>query len=178
MLCFKPPAKLSSAIAAKFLAMEKYLRPLATLWALIGGGILFLLCIVTFFHVILHIPSLSGPLRGYEEMVRFGVGVAIFTFLPLCQLERKHIVVAIFFNKPSKTHRLAVDMMMASFAFFLFYAMAIGLFQLKKDNVVSAILGFSQWWFYIPALISLGLWAVIALLQCAIPLWNKQKRSF
>ena len=45
---------------------------------------------------------------------------------------------------------------------FLFYWMGLGMIETRVDGAVSRVLGWPEWPFYLPGLISLALWAATA----------------
>ncbi len=53
----------------------------------------------------------------------------------------------------------------AGIAVFLAYWMVFGMFEAREDQVVTAVLGWSVWPFYIPGIVSLILWGLVAVAQ-------------
>lgn len=55
--------------------------------------------------------------------------------------------------------------LMTLLALFLGYMMINGLIEVRSDNTLSAILGWPIWPFYVPGIVSMFLWALIAASQ-------------
>ena len=112
--------------------------------------------------------SVSG-LPGYEDYVTLAISAAALMFLPYCQAKRGHVTVDLFAQLlPIKVRRFLDRMwliIMALLACFLTYWMVLGMFETRNDNVLSPVLGWQVWPFYLPGIISLILWAAIAVLQ-------------
>ncbi len=73
----------------------RFLENIARRWAYVGGAILVAMALVTVFSVIGRaLLSIGlGPIRGDFEMVEMGSAIAVFAFLPWCQLKRGHVTV-------------------------------------------------------------------------------------
>jgi TRAP-type C4-dicarboxylate transport system permease small subunit len=108
-------------------------------------------------------------LPGYEDFVRLTVSCAALMFFPYCQLRRGHVTVDLFVSPLPSAVRAALDRIwlatMALLALFLGYWMIVGMIETMNDNVLSPILGWQQWPFFIPGIISLFLWALVAAAQ-------------
>ncbi len=71
----------------------------ATKWlAYAGGAVLVAMAVMTVVSIIGRalIPLGLRPLKGDFEMVEVGCAIAIFAFLPWCQIRRGHVTVDIF----------------------------------------------------------------------------------
>lgn len=74
----------------------------ATRWlAYAGGGVLVALSLITVASIIGRalIPLGLRPIKGDFEMVEAGCAIAIFAFLPWCQMKRGHVTVDIFISR-------------------------------------------------------------------------------
>lgn len=71
------------------------LEHVAKWWAYAGGAILVAMALVTVLSVIGRALASYGfsPIRGDFELVEMGSAVAVFAFLPWCQLRRGHVTV-------------------------------------------------------------------------------------
>jgi len=157
--------------------MRKTLNSLAAGWAVLGGLILLSIVAVTVTNVGAFAldraarmwgSTISG-LPGYEDYVRLAVASAIPMFLPYCQRQRGHLSVDLFLkNAPASFNRF-IDrlslVLMAATALFLAYWMVLGMQETKDDGALSRVLGWQEWPFYIPGILSLILWALVALSQ-------------
>ncbi|MEL7211991.1 MAG: TRAP transporter small permease [Pseudomonadota bacterium] len=76
---------------------------LAKGWALLGGMLLVGLSLMTVVSIIGRALTGYGlgPVPGDYELVANGCAIAIFAFLPWCQLRRGHVTVDIFINRLS-----------------------------------------------------------------------------
>ena len=112
--------------------------------------------------------NVSG-LPGYEDFVSLAISGAALMFLPYCQAQRGHVQVDLFMKIVSDRVRrnfdlvwLAVTCLVALFlAYWLFY----GLLEVRDDAVVTSVLGWPVWPFYIPGILSMLLWAGVAAAQ-------------
>ena len=68
--------------------------------AIVGGLILVGLAIMTVCSILGRAFIFAGlsPVKGDYEMVEMGCAIAIFCFLPLCQMRRGHVTVDVFIN--------------------------------------------------------------------------------
>ena len=161
--------------------MISRLAPICAAWALVGGALLLLIMAVTSLNAAAftadRIAALSGGnvsgLPGYEDFVRLAVSCAALMMFPYCQLKRGHLAVDVFTrNAPAKMGRALDRLWFAltvALALFLLVFMARGLLETRADNVMSPILGWPEWPFYGPGIVSLARWAVVAAAQTVQP---------
>ena len=142
------------------------LRNLVTVWALIGGLILL-------FIVFLNVSSIIGgiflrPLPGDFELTKIGVAVAVFCFLPYCQLHRQNVSADIFTLWVNVKTRLLLNLIASILAFLfsilLVWRMFEGMLDQKAYNYTTTILQFPIWIAFIPVLFSLSLLACASIL--------------
>ena len=135
------------------------LRNLVTIWALVGGLILLLIAF-------LNVSSIIGsiflkPLPGDFELTKIGVAVAVFCFLPYCQLHRQNVSAEIFTSWVNVKIRLLLNLIASILAFLfsvlLLWRMFEGMLDQKVYNYTTTILQFPIWISYIPILLSLFL---------------------
>ena len=157
--------------------MRAALVKLSAIWAVLGGMILLAIVGVTVTNVgafavdrvaRLADSTVSG-LPGYEDFVRLAVACAIPMFLPYCQAKRGHLSVDLFLKKVPRAFNQFIDrlslVLMAAVALFLAYWMILGMQETKVDGGLSRVLGWEEWPFYLPGIISLVMWAIVALSQ-------------
>lgn len=157
--------------------MTKGLSSLADAFALVGGAILGIIVFLTTTNVAAFIldriarsfgENVSG-LPGYEDVVRLAISCAALMFLPYCQLNRGHVAVDIVTANLAYPIRRAIDrawlVLIAAMAWFLAYWMVLGMFEKRSDNVLAGVIGWSEWPFYIPGILSLILWGCVSLMQ-------------
>jgi TRAP-type C4-dicarboxylate transport system permease small subunit len=157
--------------------MPKIVSNLIRWWALLGGVLILLIVLVTTTNVgAFTLDRLVRPfggtvsgLPGYEDFVRLAISCAALMFFPWCQLKRGHVAVDLFVaGLPAKLRRAldALWMLLAvALALFLAYWMVLGMLETYTDNALSRVLGWAEWPFYIPGIVSLLLWALVCAMQ-------------
>lgn len=154
--------------------ISRQLDRVAAFWALLGGALLLAIVAVTAVNAgafgLDKLARFGGAtvrgLPGYEDFVRLAIGAASPMFLPYCQSRRGHLSVDLFTARASDRFKAFMDglglALIAAFALFLAYWMVIGMFESRSDGAVSRVLGWAEWPFYIPGILSLILWALVA----------------
>jgi TRAP-type C4-dicarboxylate transport system permease small subunit len=134
-------------------------------WALLGGVVLLLV-------VLMHTWSVVGtqfgmPFPGDFEMTEVGICIAVFSFLPYCQLTNANVTADIFTSRASPRwiaiFSLAASIIALGFSLFLMWRMYAGMLDQKEYDYTTAILQFPHWIAFIPILISLALLSVASL---------------
>ncbi len=150
--------------------MRQHLARIAGWWALLGGGLLLVIIAITSWNVGAFMLGVQG-LPGYEDAVRLLISAAALMFFPWCQARRGHVAVDIFVSGLSERSRARLERvwlaMTALAALFLCYWMIIGLLETRADRTATSILGWLEWPFYLPGVVSLALWAAVAAAQAA-----------
>jgi TRAP-type C4-dicarboxylate transport system permease small subunit len=142
-------------------------RKVIELWALAGG--LLLLAVV-----LLNAASLTGniflnqPVPGDFEIVEMGVAVAVFSFLPYCQLTGANVSADIF-TSWAGPRLISFLTMIASlvafgFAILLLWRMSAGLGDYRLYGEVTTIYQIPIWFAFVPILASLFLLILASLL--------------
>ncbi|MEZ5863776.1 MAG: TRAP transporter small permease [Geminicoccaceae bacterium] len=143
-------------------------------WAILGGIVLLLIVAVTGTNVGLYVvdaivPGAVRVISGYEDIVRLFVSAAALMMLPYCQLRRGHVTVDLLTEglSPRVVRRLDLASLglMTALPLFLGYWMIFGMLETRADGRISPVLEWAQWPFYLPGLVSLALWALVALDQ-------------
>ena len=124
--------------------------------------------------VIVNVASVVGgavwgrPFPGDFELTEVGVCVAVFCFLPYCQLTRSNVSADIFTSsaKPKTIAllKLCGSLVALVFSVILAWRMWFGMLDQKQYNYTTTILQIPHWLAFIPILVSLVLLAVAALL--------------
>lgn len=143
-------------------ALERASRGLA----LAGGGVLLAVCGVTVASVVGR--TLFGvPVLGDFELVEIGVAVAVFAFMPYCQLVRGNVAVDLIARGlgPRARARLDAghDLVFAAIAALLAWRLALGGSELRAWGESSMILGVPLWWAFVPIVISVALLVAVCL---------------
>ncbi|MGF1611333.1 MAG: TRAP transporter small permease [Kiloniellales bacterium] len=153
------------------------LERLAIWWAILGGLLLLAIVLVTVTNAgafaLDRLARLFGTtvsgLPGYEDFVRLAISAAALMLFPYCQLRRGHVAVDLFVKALPLAVQKALDAIslagMAALALFLAYWMTLGLIETRADGALSRVLGWPEWPFYAPGVISLALWALVAASQ-------------
>lgn len=157
--------------------MRAILEKIAAGWALAGGAVLLLIAGVTAVNAGAFLAdriarlgggSISG-LPGYEDFVRLAVSAAALMLIPYCQVRRGHVAVDLIFRRLPRYLRRVLhavwDGVIAALAVFLAYWMTLGMVETRADHALSRVLGWPEWPFYAPGIVSLILWALIAAAQ-------------
>lgn len=157
--------------------MRALLERLAAGWALLGGILLLAIVLVTVTNAgaftLDRLARLAGGtvsgLPGYEDFVRLAISAAVLMLFPYCQLRRGHVAVDFFADMMPCRMQKALDTFslaaMAALALFLAYWMVLGMAETRADGALSRVLGWPEWPFYVPGILSLLLWAAITTLQ-------------
>ncbi len=119
--------------------------------AFCGGVILIGIALTTVVSIIGRalIPIGLAPIRGDFELVEIGVAIAVFGFLPWCQLQRGNITVDIFlvnarrglWNLTSLTGDIAITII----AFVITWRMSFGLVDKLSTSETTFALGIPVW---------------------------------
>ncbi len=138
-------------------------------WAVLGGAVLALLVLINVWTVVGGLAGLS--FAGDFELTQICVAVAVFMFLPHCQLRRRNVTADIFSARIGARGRRALDAAASAvalaFAAILLWRMTLGMLDQKLYGLSSAILQIPIWWAYVPILVSLALLAAAAALTLA-----------
>ncbi|MEM7544147.1 MAG: TRAP transporter small permease [Pseudomonadota bacterium] len=145
-------------------ALEK-----AAYWlALFGGVILAAMALVTVASVIGRAFIFAGlsPIRGDYELVQMGCAIAVFSFLPWCQIKRGHVTVDIFVSGMSKRLQLFWELLgniaLATAAILIAWRLWLGTADKFSYGEETYELGLSVGWGYGLSMIGAILFAVAA----------------
>lgn len=139
---------------------------LAVYFALSGG---FLLLCVVFINVLSTVGSIFlKPFPGDFELTEMGVAVAVFSFLPYCQLTGANVTADIFTSRASSQwiarFKLLASIVATGLALLLIWRMSDGMMSQLQYRYTTTILQIPIWYAYIPAIASLILLAAVSLL--------------
>ncbi|GAA0285269.1 TRAP transporter small permease [Rhodovulum strictum] len=138
---------------------------LVTGWALLGGLVLVAVIAMNVVSVIGGI--FWAPFPGDFEMTQVGVAMAVFAFLPWCQLTRANVSADIFTMRapPRWVARLGLvaSAVALVFAALLLWRMSQGMADQRAYGYTTTILQFPVWIAFVPVLVSLGLLALASL---------------
>jgi TRAP-type C4-dicarboxylate transport system permease small subunit len=141
------------------------LQRLSELFALFGGLVLTAI-------MLLSVASICGrdffnrPIAGDFELVQIGCAIAVFAFLPWCQLRGGNIIVDFFTTKAGAPVRGTLDAMSHAILGFLAgliaWRMCFGALDLFDYNDTTMVLGVPSWIGYVPAILSAALWSAVS----------------
>lgn len=138
------------------------------LWAM-AGGILLLLIVLMNVASIIGSTFFNMPLPGDVELVRMGVAIAIFNFLPYCQISDAHVKADIFTANASRKTISTLSIIAASVGIaisaVLLWRMFLGMFDYIEYQETTTVLQIPHWYAFIPILISLILCVVAGLIS-------------
>lgn len=151
----------------------RLVRQAAEFWALAGGLLLLAVVLVNAWSLIGD-QLLGRPVRGVFEIVEIGVAVAVFCFLPYCQVSGANVSADIFTARAGP-RALAAFAFLASlvalaFSLLLLWRMYLGLLDFRRYQEVTTIYQFPLWIAFLPILVSLALLVLaclVTLLQAA-----------
>ncbi len=142
--------------------VEKFTRSLILYWALAGGILLFLVVFLNTFSVAGGI--VGNPIPGDFELTEMGVAIAVFAFLPYCQLTNANVTADIFTSRASPRwlalFGLISSLVALLFSILLFWCMSQGMVDRYNYQYTSAILLIPMWIPYVPVLFS---WVLLLL---------------
>jgi TRAP-type C4-dicarboxylate transport system permease small subunit len=137
------------------------------LWALLGGAVLCAVVLINVYSTAA--AALFGrPFPGDFEMTEVGVAVAVFAFLPYCQMTGANVTADIFTARASARTvailQFAASIVALGFAALLVWRMWAGMLDQKAYGYTTAILQFPHWIAFLPILASLILLAIASLM--------------
>jgi TRAP-type C4-dicarboxylate transport system permease small subunit len=139
-------------------------------WALLGGLILIALVLLTAASALSNI-LLNRPVPGDYELVKHFVAVAVFAFLPYCQLTHSNVTVDIFTEGMSKRAKAAMlllsSLLAIVFALILLRQMSLGFRDYLRYPETTATLHLPLWTAFPPILVSLVLLLAAATVTAA-----------
>jgi TRAP-type C4-dicarboxylate transport system permease small subunit len=129
-------------------------------WALLGGLLLVVIAVMNTWSVI-SLSALGFPVPGDFEMVEMGVAVAVFGFLPYCQLTGANVSADIFTSRATPRQvalfSLLAAIVAAFFSVVLIWRMSDGMASYIEYEEVTTILNIPLWYAFPPILVSLAL---------------------
>lgn len=157
--------------------MRLWVGKIVTAWALAGGGLMLVLVGLTSWNTAgFGLDRLAGlvgfhvsGLSGYEDVVRLVMACAALMCVPYCQHRHGHVAVEVLASRWSEGLQRACRRLWsgctAVLALFLGWWMGVGLLETWADRTLSPILGWVEWPFYGPGVVSMVLWAWVAAVQ-------------
>jgi len=148
-------------------------------WALIGGLVLMSVVLVNAYSICADILA-NKPFPGDFEITEVGIAIAIFCFLPYCQITGSNVSADIFTANAGKLQITLMSLFAAvialGFSCLLLWRMSEGFASYREYEEVTGILGFPIWIGFIPCLFSLGL-LVVASVMTIVDLYGTRRRA-
>ena len=150
------------------------LRKIIEYWALMGGLVLACVVLTTAWSLLTDIV-LQKPVPGENEIVQVGVAIAVFAFLPYCQLTGANISADIFTARAGP-RAIAILTLMGALTALVFSGILVwrswaGLLDYRELLETTPIMQFPLWMAFVPILISVVLLALAALISI-LDSWN------
>lgn len=149
--------------------MDRIAHRLAITAALLGGLVLAALIVLTCLSITgrAFVFAGLGPVPGDFELVEAGIAFAVFSFLPICQVQAGHATVDLFTNSLGRTaNRWLVAFWESLFAVVMvLIAWRLGAGMLGKygNGETSMFLQFNIWWAYAACLVPATIAAFVAI---------------
>jgi len=145
------------------IVLERATRGLA-----LAGGVLLVGVLVMTVISVAGRYLFNAPIPGDYEITELACGVAVFAFLPYCQLNRANIVVEFFTARLSRRAKRMLDTV-HSFAFavvavLMAWRLAVGGLSKMADGQTTLYLGIPMYWGYFSAVVG-------AVTLCIVCVW-------
>ena len=133
----------------------------------LSGGLLTLLVMVLTVASVVGRGALNAPLLGDSEVVEVGIAIAIFSFLPYCQMRGANVIVDFFTMRMSPRSQAALDMVMNAVFFVcvavLTWRLAVGGLLAFRNGDNSMFLRIPLWWGYLASFVISVVWTLVCL---------------
>jgi TRAP-type C4-dicarboxylate transport system permease small subunit len=153
---------------------------LARLLAIGGGLVLVAMTLMSAYSIFMR-SLFDEPLLGDVELVQMGCGIAVVSFLPLCQLRRGNVIVDVFTLHAGARTRARLDalggLLMAACAALLAWRSAIGTLDAYGTGEETIIMGLPLWWSMSPFAPCFALLALVSLYTAWCDLRGEEIRS-
>ena len=148
--------------------LQRLLHAICISSAAIGGLVIFGAAFVVTYSVLSSTLGF-GAVRGEFELVGLACACSASLFLPLCQLNRGHVMVDVFTSKmPIKLNYYVDTFWTLIFALgwaFICWFLIHGMIEIHGYGDRFMLLRWPVWWAYVPAIFGTGISAIVALLQ-------------
>ena len=129
----------------------------ANILALIGGIILVVASVITCISIIGSVTY--KPLPGEIELVEALCGIAVFAFMPFCQLHRGHVSVDLLIgalgNRATLYAQLVGDIVIAVLFAIVTWRHWVGTLDKMRNGETTTILELPVWWGFVAGLVLL-----------------------
>ncbi len=109
----------------------------------------------------------DAPLQGDFELVQLGCAACVSAFLPLCQMEKGHVIVDFFTLKAGPGTRAVLDafgnLLLGGVGALVAWRLALGMASVREAGETSMILDLPIWMAYAPMILSFAVLALAGL---------------
>ena len=152
--------------------MIRLLIGMIQFWALCGGVLLLTVVLMTTFSAVAGY-LVASPFSGDFELTEMGVAIAVFSFLPYCQITAANVSADFFSSGASQSllrllHRFG-SLIALCFSILLLWRMSVGVVDYRSYLETTTILQIPLWYAFLPALFSLVLLAGASFLTMLRP---------
>ena len=141
------------------------LHKLAAGLAVAGGLVLVALIVMTCLSIAGRV-LFSAPVPGDFELVEIGCAVAVFAFLPYCQITGGNVVVDFFTARAQPRTKALLDLLgnlaFTAIAGLIAWRAALGLADLRRYQETTMVLGLPLWWGFVPVVFSAAVLALVS----------------
>ena len=134
-------------------------------WLAIAGGLLLCLLAALVTLSVTGRSSFSMPVPGDFELVAIGTGLAIFAFLPWCQLNRGNVLVDFFMLRAPVRFRIFCDLvgslLYLVIGIILTWRMTFGAVDMYRYAEKSMTINFPRWTTFPPSILMLAFLVVV-----------------
>ena len=120
---------------------------------------------------------LASPIPGDFELAQIGTAVAVFAFLPYCQIVRGNVIVDLFTTRASPRTRALLDaagnLIYTAIAALLTWRGALGGLEVRGYGETTMVLRVPVWWGYVPAVLCLALLTLV----CGYSTWRSLREA-
>jgi TRAP-type C4-dicarboxylate transport system permease small subunit len=147
--------------------LHRGLRSLCLFSAGLGGATIFAASLVVTYSVVMRNLGFGG-VRGDFELVELVCVTCASLFLPLCQLNKGHVMVDLFTLRLPHRVQTRIDgfwtLCFAGVWGFLCWRLSIGLGHIYEYGDQTMLLKVYVWWAFVPAVFGTGLSSLVALI--------------
>lgn len=146
--------------------MERIFEWLARSLAILGGGVVVAITLVTTASIVGR--SLFGsPLLGDTELVEYGMAIVVACFLPICQWRGENIIVDFFTTSASARTRGRLDrfgaLLIALMLGLIAWRTGLGAIEQRQYGSVTMLMQWPEWYAYALMSVPLAIASLMAL---------------
>ncbi|MAU98765.1 MAG: hypothetical protein CMP81_23275 [Fulvimarina sp.] len=138
--------------------------------AFVGGLFLLVIVVLTCLSIagrsLLTLGVCCGPVPGDVEMIEIASAIAVFLFLPFCQLKRGHVTVDIFAGlmgpRGVRLTDLVGNVLMSAAAIVILWRLELGFEDKLRSGETTFILAIPLWWGYAASLVGAAAFALVS----------------